>query len=63
MKKSTFPGFLLATICILTLLQSCKDDRYLLAPPPVPNQSFVEEFDTAQKAYNRGWRFINRSEL
>jgi len=63
MKKSTFPGFLLASICILTLLQSCKDDSYLLAPPAVPDQSFVEEFDTAQNAYNRGWRFINRSEL
>ena len=63
MKKSTFPGFLLACIYILTLLQSCKDDRYLLAPPPVPDQSFVEEFDTAQNAYNRGWRFINRSDL
>ena len=63
MKKSAFPGFLLASLSILTLLQSCKDDSYLLAPPPVPDQSFVEEFDTAQNAYNRGWRFINRSEL
>jgi len=63
MKKSTFPGFLLASISILTLLQSCKDDSYLLAPPPVPDQSFVEEFDTAQSAYNRGWRFINRSDV
>src|SRR5258705_13065733 len=63
MKKPIFSGFLLASICILTLLQSCKDDRYLLAPPPVPDQSFVEEFDTAQKAYDRGWRFINRSDL
>ena len=62
MKKSTFPGFLLAIICFLTLLQSCKDDRYLLEPPPVPDQSFVEEFDTAARAYARGWRFINRSE-
>ena len=62
MKKSTFPGFLLAVISILTLLQSCKDDRYLLEAPPVPDQSFVEEFDTAQKAYDRGWRFINRSD-
>ncbi|HJS53825.1 MAG TPA: choice-of-anchor J domain-containing protein [Chitinophagaceae bacterium] len=43
-------------------MQSCKDDSYLLEPPPVPSQSFVEEFDTAQKAYDRGWRFINRSE-
>jgi hypothetical protein len=62
MKKSTFPGFLLASICILTLLQSCKDDRYLLEPPPTPDQSFVEEFDTAQNAFKKGWRFINRSE-
>ena len=61
MKKSTFSGFLLAIISILTLLQSCEDDSYLLEPPPVPNQSFVEEFDTAQRAYDRGWRFINRS--
>ena len=62
MKKSIFSGFLLASACILTLLQSCKDDSYLLAPPPVPDQSFVEEFDTAQRAYDRGWRFINRSD-
>jgi len=63
MKKSTFPGFLLASVSILTLLLSCKDDRYLLDPPPVPDQSFVEEFDTAQKAYDKGWRFINRSDV
>lgn len=63
MKKSTLSGFLLALLSILTLLQSCKDDSYLLAPPSTPDQSFVEEFDTAQNAYNRGWRFINRSDL
>ena len=63
MKRSIFPGFLLAIISILTLLQSCKDDSYLLAPPPIPDQSFVEEFDTAQNAYNRGWRYINRSDV
>ena len=63
MKKSTLSGFLLASLSILTLLQSCKDDSYLLDPPPTPDQSFVEEFDTAQSAYNRGWRFINRSDL
>lgn len=62
MKISTFSGFLVASVYILTLLQSCKDDRYLLEPPPVPDQSFVEEFDTVQNAYNKGWRFINRSE-
>jgi len=63
MKKSSLSGFLLASLSILTLLQSCKDDSYLLDPPPTPDQSFVEEFDTAQSAYNRGWRFINRSDL
>lgn len=63
MQRSTPAGFLLVLLSILTLLQSCKDDSYLLAPPPVPDQSFVEEFDTATNAYNRGWRFINRSDL
>ena len=63
MKKSTLSGFLLASLSFLTLLQSCEDDSYLLAPPPVPDQSFVEEFDTVQSAYNRGWRFINRSDV
>jgi len=63
MKKSKLSGFLLASLSFLTLLQSCEDDSYLLAPPPVPDQSFVEEFDTAQNAYNRGWRFINRSDV
>lgn len=61
MRKSTFLGFLLSSIFLITLLISCKDDRYLLTPPPVPDQSFVEEFDTASAAYNRGWRYINRS--
>jgi hypothetical protein len=61
MRKSTFLGFLLLAFISITVLQSCKDDRYLLAPPPVPDQSFVEEFDTASKAVDRGWRFINRS--
>lgn len=62
MKKPHFPGSLIVCLCIVTLLQACKDDSYLLAPPPVPDQSFVEEFDTAKNAYERGWRFINRSE-
>ena len=39
----------------------CVDDSYLSLPPVVPNQSFVEEFDTVQNAYNKGWRFVNRS--
>ena len=42
-------------------LQSCRNDAYLAAPPPVADQSFVEQFDTMQNAYNRGWRWLNRS--
>lgn len=63
MRKNTFLRFLLASLCTLVLLQSCKDDSYLLTPPPVPDQSFEEEFDTAQSAYDRGWRWINRSDV
>jgi hypothetical protein len=45
----------------LFILQSCTDDRALLTPPPPPDESFAEEFDTIGNAYNRGWRFINKS--
>jgi hypothetical protein len=50
-------------VCILAvfLISSCKDDSYLATPPPVPDQSFVEEFDTATAAVARGWQFINTS--
>lgn len=61
MRKSTFSNFLLCAVLSTVVLQSCKDDSHLLAAPPVPNQSFVEEFDTLQNAHNRGWRMINRS--
>jgi hypothetical protein len=61
MRKFTFSGFLLCIISAAAL-QSCKNDSYLMAPPAVPDQSFVEEFDTVQTAFNRGWRFINKSE-
>ena len=33
-----------------------------MAMPGTPDQSFVEEFDTADAAYMRGWRYINVSE-
>jgi hypothetical protein len=44
------------------MLTSCKNDSYLLQAPPVSNQSFVEEFDTMQMAFNRGWRWFNGSD-
>jgi hypothetical protein len=61
MRKSAFSRILLFLSLPVVFLQACKDDSYLVAPPPVTDQSFVEEFDTLQNAYNRGWRFINRS--
>src|SRR5437588_449199 len=57
-------SLLLLLVCagFVATLQSCKNDEYLAAPPPIPNQSFVEQFDTMQIDYNRDWRWINRSE-
>jgi hypothetical protein len=60
MRKGSLSLFL---FCVgFATLQSCRNDEYLAAPPPVPDQSFVEQFDTMQNAFNRGWRWINRSE-
>lgn len=53
-------SFLLISVGLVSL-QSCRNDEYLAAAPPVADQSFVEQFDTMQNAYNQGWRWINRS--
>jgi hypothetical protein len=60
MRKTTFLAFFSVVLFSISLL-SCKNDSYLLNPPPIKDQSFVEEFDTMQNAYNRGWRWLNRS--
>lgn len=44
------------------LFSSCVNDAYLAQDPPVADQSFVEEFDNTLTAYNKGWRYVNRSE-
>ena len=46
---------------LLLILQSCKDDSYLAVPLPVPDQSFVEQFDTLSAAEGRGWIAKNKS--
>ncbi|TDH25611.1 hypothetical protein EXU57_12975 [Segetibacter sp. 3557_3] len=61
MKKMLPKLFLWAGIPAL-LFSSCVNDKYLIAPPPVADQSFVEEFDTVSAASNRGWKFLNVSE-
>jgi len=52
---------LLASFGLTFLLQSCRNDEYLTTPPPVPNQSFSEEFDTVSSALARGWQLANTS--
>jgi len=62
MRKSTFSFLTVIILVSFSLLQSCKDDSYLLVKPEVPDQSFSEEFDTASAALARGWHFINKSD-
>jgi hypothetical protein len=52
---------LLISAGFVASFSSCRNDEYLLTPPATPDQSFVEQFDTMQNAYNRGWRWLNRS--
>ena len=44
------------TLCIIT---ACRKDA--APPPPRPNYSYTEEFDTLANAINRGWVNINNS--
>ncbi|MBK7883268.1 MAG: choice-of-anchor J domain-containing protein [Chitinophagaceae bacterium] len=43
----------------ILIFQSCKKDS--LPAPPIADQSFIEEFDTAAAAISRDWKFINTS--
>lgn len=61
MGKSILLKFLMYSGFAAFLLQSCKDDGALRNAAPVPDQSFVQEFDTIAAARNQGWLFINRS--
>lgn len=61
MRKSTLLTLLSFGISSLLLLNSCKDDSYLSVAPPVPDQSFSEEFDSLASAKARGWVLKNRS--
>ncbi len=62
MRKKKLPKLLLIVSLAIFLFQSCKDDSYLTSIPPIADQSFSEEFDTASAALARGWQFINTSE-
>jgi hypothetical protein len=62
MRKSTLTRIILSVCVIVTGVTACKkDDPATLTPPPIPDQSFVEEFDTVASAYHRGWVPVNNS--
>jgi hypothetical protein len=62
MRNSTLRRVLLFTGLAMVGFQACrKDDPAMMAMPEVPDQSFVEEFDTTASAYSRGWIPINTS--
>lgn len=62
MRKSFLLKLLIYSGAAVFALQSCKDDSHLAGAPAVPDQSFVEEFDTLSAAIAKGWRPSNRSE-
>jgi hypothetical protein len=61
MRRKLLSKLLLWIAIPAAIFTSCVDDAYLNVPPPAPKSSFVEEFDTFNNAYARGWRFQNRS--
>ncbi len=61
MRKRALCNILAGIGVSLTLFfTACVDDTNLTPPPP-PDNSFTEEFDTLQSAWDRGWRFLNHS--
>jgi hypothetical protein len=61
MRNLSLPKLFLTAIIATTLLQSCKDDSYLLTPAPAVDKSFKESFDSSSVALAKGWKFINTS--
>ncbi|HYF31776.1 MAG TPA: choice-of-anchor J domain-containing protein [Chitinophagaceae bacterium] len=62
MRNSTLRKVLLFSALTVITLQACrKDDAAMMTPPGVPDQSFLEEFDTTTSAFARGWVPINAS--
>lgn len=62
--RTPVPRILLLFIPVLVIgwISCKKDDPSRLTLPKVPDQSFIEEFDTVSAAYQRGWIPVNNSE-
>lgn len=62
MRISTLTRIILSVCVVVIGVTACKkDDPATLIPPPIPDQSFVEEFDTVASAFHRGWIPVNNS--
>ena len=59
MRKIILPIALFLSVSLF--LASCKNDEYLLTPPPIPDQSFSEEFESISTMKANGWDTINAS--
>lgn len=62
MKTSILPKLFILCSAIFLLLYSCKKNKTAPKAAPIPDQSFVEEFDSSTAAVARGWQFINTSD-
>ena len=54
--------FVVLCVGLVVMLPSCKSDEKELVAPTVPDQTFVEEFDTVSSAVSRGWILENASD-
>lgn len=61
MRKIKLRSWITVATFLFMIFQSCKDDSYLTIPPPPPDQSFRESFDSYDEAYTKGWRSVNNS--
>lgn len=62
MRNSTLRKVLLLSGLAVMALQACrKDADSVMALPAIPDQSFVEEFDTTASSFARGWVPVNTS--
>ena len=61
----TIKNLILSISCLLifsaTVISCKKDSSNTTSAPKLVGSSYTEEFDTVTSAYDRGWRFLNRS--
>ena len=61
MRNVTLLTLLVCSGLTVLLFGSCKDDSNLKNSAAIPDQSFVQEFDTVAAAQAQGWKLVNRS--